>query len=599
MASTTVYWRNDLLASSGAAALNRISEGNLADGDKAFVNESGVHMVFHYSASASSSQSTTNHPYIIRPYDFSSSGVWVEQEGPLQALTTVDASGNVIWDSAPYVGTANKQVATQNAGATLTYYVDDSTGNDSTGTGTSSLPWKTIQHAIDNVPRILTETTNILIGPGDYDEELDFAGITGGAMLNIRAVDTDDNDLYANGQATAGGNTSLTDDTKSWETDVFAGGQVWIHDGTGEGQIRTITANTSDTLTISVAWDVNPDATSMYVISNISNLSTSTLATGAFARPGIQLSFYGISFEGYSSYGIRADGTANISLLNCYIDSSTAVRVQYVQYLYMIHNYVSVTGASTTDGVQVLETTSARFRGNYFIDESAGSGVGIYLRRGTYASFYSSVASDGVNRFEDFAKGIVAEGASQYQYDTSSHITFDGCTVDVERANYEIAEINPDRVGTLFVGYNASVGSWWSSVSTSVTTLATYKMEYELVTDNSPLYTGADAVKMLKDIKAKVGTEDKNGFAKVDHDTLPPGVVDIAEGIGYKSPDTGRVTLRPPRYDSEGNPMTPEKLSTFERVPHTKKARNVGNFIQVMAKAITDIDDRLQKIEDK
>jgi FAD synthase len=60
---------------------------------------------------------------------------------------------------------------------------------------------------------------------------------------------------------------TLTDKTKKWQKDLFLGYPVWISRGTGEGQKRTITENTSDTLVIDTTWNLKPDKTSQYVIS--------------------------------------------------------------------------------------------------------------------------------------------------------------------------------------------------------------------------------------------------------------------------------------------------------------------------------------------
>ena len=68
------------------------------------------------------------------------------------------------------------------------------------------------------------------------------------------------------GTATAGGASTLTNGAKSWATNMWANYQVRITGGTGKGQIRTIASNTGTVLTVSAAWTVNPDATSVYSI---------------------------------------------------------------------------------------------------------------------------------------------------------------------------------------------------------------------------------------------------------------------------------------------------------------------------------------------
>lgn len=71
---------------------------------------------------------------------------------------------------------------------------------------------------------------------------------------------------FATGTATAGASTTLTNGAKSWATNMWANYQVRITAGTGKGQIRTIASNTGTVLTVSAAWTVNPDATSVYSI---------------------------------------------------------------------------------------------------------------------------------------------------------------------------------------------------------------------------------------------------------------------------------------------------------------------------------------------
>ncbi len=67
------------------------------------------------------------------------------------------------------------------------------------------------------------------------------------------------------GTATSASSTTLVDTSKTWTTDSHANKAVIIIAGTGAGQIRKITSNTSDTLTVP-AWLITPDATSQYVI---------------------------------------------------------------------------------------------------------------------------------------------------------------------------------------------------------------------------------------------------------------------------------------------------------------------------------------------
>jgi hypothetical protein len=71
---------------------------------------------------------------------------------------------------------------------------------------------------------------------------------------------------FATGTATSATSTTLVNSAKTWTTNQWANSQVRITAGTGQGQIRTVASNTGTTLTVSVAWTTNPDATSQYSI---------------------------------------------------------------------------------------------------------------------------------------------------------------------------------------------------------------------------------------------------------------------------------------------------------------------------------------------
>lgn len=60
--------------------------------------------------------------------------------------------------------------------------------------------------------------------------------------------------------------TTLTAAAVVWNTSKWIGQQVRIVSGVGAGQVRTISANTNTTLTVSAAWTVNPTAASQFVI---------------------------------------------------------------------------------------------------------------------------------------------------------------------------------------------------------------------------------------------------------------------------------------------------------------------------------------------
>ena len=73
-------------------------------------------------------------------------------------------------------------------------------------------------------------------------------------------------DPLAHGTASAGGNTTLTDVGASMVADAYADCYIQIISGTGIGQIRKIASNTTTVFTVPT-WTINPDTTSVYVVS--------------------------------------------------------------------------------------------------------------------------------------------------------------------------------------------------------------------------------------------------------------------------------------------------------------------------------------------
>jgi len=67
------------------------------------------------------------------------------------------------------------------------------------------------------------------------------------------------------GTATDATATTLEDTDQSWTEDEYADYYVYISGGKGSGQVRAITSNTADTLTVPT-WGTTPDDTSTYEI---------------------------------------------------------------------------------------------------------------------------------------------------------------------------------------------------------------------------------------------------------------------------------------------------------------------------------------------
>ena len=94
------------------------------------------------------------------------------------------------------------------------------------------------------------------------------------------------------GTATSGAVGSLTNTGKSWTTNAYAGRAVWIHTGTGAGQLRRIASNTATVLTVSHNFTTAPDSTSQYVVLyNIADVQVASTAGawGVVTTTGTQI----------------------------------------------------------------------------------------------------------------------------------------------------------------------------------------------------------------------------------------------------------------------------------------------------------------------
>jgi len=93
-----------------------------------------------------------------------------------------------------------------------------------------------------------------------------------GTPIITTTVTTNDTitfDRLEDAGSSSGGNTTTTlhDTRKTWSaSSLTASYTVRIISGTGAGQARSISANTSTQLTVSSAWDTPPDSSSFYVI---------------------------------------------------------------------------------------------------------------------------------------------------------------------------------------------------------------------------------------------------------------------------------------------------------------------------------------------
>lgn len=82
-AHALVTYNCSSLTGGDSRSLDYLSVSDLSDGDRAFVmytsGTSAYLAIFEYYASGTSTEETTGHPYVVRPDDYATGGIWVEQ----------------------------------------------------------------------------------------------------------------------------------------------------------------------------------------------------------------------------------------------------------------------------------------------------------------------------------------------------------------------------------------------------------------------------------------------------------------------------------------------------------------------------------------
>jgi hypothetical protein len=100
-----------------------------------------------------------------------------------------------------------------------------------------------------------------------YKEESLITPIVESVSQNISWIKTSNKSTLPsktiNGIVVSAGSNTLSSAGHSWTTDSLVNYKVKIVSGTGEGQVRTITANTSNVLTLSSGWSTLPNPTAL------------------------------------------------------------------------------------------------------------------------------------------------------------------------------------------------------------------------------------------------------------------------------------------------------------------------------------------------
>lgn len=319
-------------------------------------------------------------------------------------------------------------------------YVDPSTGNDTTGTGSTSTPYLTLAKAVSTLPAIIAHNVGINLGAGTTTETTSttLAGITvlGGVTLTIRGRNTSDVNLYDNGTASSGGASTLTDTGEAWTTNIFTNGYITIQTGTGKGQIRQIASNTADEITITSPWTTQPDSTSTYTISGVAMLSGGGTVGSVISLAGhknISLDGFGVTncLSSSSAYMIDLAGSeVNPTDMLFICDKRSGMRYTSLSKGQVLRNVFYLTVSSARTGLQARFQSNLDIRPCTFISLTAGANTGLNV---TEASFVTIGTGGSLCHFQDLSIGISVGSnvaSNEIFASASSATSYTGCTID-------------------------------------------------------------------------------------------------------------------------------------------------------------------------
>jgi hypothetical protein len=158
---------------------------------------------------------------------------------------------------------------------------------------------------------------------------------TDGKLISTPSIVDGDFKTFATGTATSATATTLVNSAKTWTASQWINSQVRITGGTGAGQIRTITANTADTLTVAT-WTTTPDATSTYAIEGNDNFLY------YMGNNAVTMYRYDITANTWStlSPGVARGGAPGVGMSGHWVHSATEAdwtnesAIQNGRYLY-------------------------------------------------------------------------------------------------------------------------------------------------------------------------------------------------------------------------------------------------------------------------
>lgn len=215
-----------------------------------------------------------------------------------------------------------------------------------------------------------------------------------------RLVVTPSNDIFATGTSTGiNTTTTLNNSAKTWTVNQWGNYQVRITLGTGIGQTRTIASNTATAITVSAAWTITPDATSVYEITGNDDFlyyfGSNTIAAYRYTR---SLNTWATLAPTVARVNIPGVGmSANWAGKTNNIDFANESNIQDGKYIYSFRgnatgsiDRLDITGVTTWKAIVYGSMTETFNTGSSY----ALSGFYIYIRKdNTHRYFRFNVCS--------------------------------------------------------------------------------------------------------------------------------------------------------------------------------------------------------------
>lgn len=328
-------------------------------------------------------------------------------------------TGNITSNNYLYTGGQNEAVTQLTTSTTI--YVDIGAGSDTTGDGSNANPYATVSHALDTLPTIINYPVDIRVRNGTSTaEQWDFSHFIIPSSLTIEAVDSTGTPMYGNGTVSTSTSDTLTDTSKAWDDNTLVGGKVFINHGTGGGQIRDISGNTSTTITVSSAWTTTPAVGDEYVVvSPVRYDGNSAKAFWAQIKGKKNINIKGFQIYGYTSVSLDVQDVNNLNVSYCaFLAGGGVNNMVDLTRGYAGLNYDYFAGPDY-EAVNVYNASAYANVQHSFIEQTgtAGTQTGLHMLHASGVNVYHSY-------FKNWNLGI---GPAPLEIHYQKLATFDGC----------------------------------------------------------------------------------------------------------------------------------------------------------------------------